>query len=94
MSYPELTARWWLVPGRERVAQRIDVLKYPDAPEWPLIIQVETWNPWWRQFETLNLSGDVVVSVKDSMGRELMPLRGPCTVAASAELTSLWGTRR
>ncbi len=89
-AYPKLTPRWWLVPGRERISQRIDVMKYPDWPESAAVPVVETWDPYWRKCETLNLSGDVVVAESNGMGQE----RDLRTVATCAELTSAWGTRR
>jgi hypothetical protein len=93
-ALPERTWRFWHVPGQERTCQRIDVVKYPEWPELAAVPVVETWTPWSRLYETLNLSGDVVVSVKDSMGRELTPLHGPCAVTLLAESTSPWSTRR
>lgn len=87
---PETPNGWWLVPDRPKTSQRIDVTTYPDWPELAAVPVVVTWDPYWRKYETLNLSGDVVVSESDSMGRERIRL----TVASSAELTSAFGTRR
>lgn len=95
MAGLELTPRWWLVPGQEHTSQRIDVMKYPDWPELAAVPVVETWTPFWRKYETLNLSGDVVVSETEGGGSAgIRRTRGPHTVSAFSELTSIWGTRR